>query len=296
VWRQVSGVDPYASTDLAYTREDVFNRDFHSRLFARATWGSWTFMSWVAYAQGTGTGPIEGTGASSYVEPEYGFDATWTHRVADRGDLSLRGYAVVFDSRAVTVPDTIDTNNCLALLGVPSCADTLHYVNFRPFFEPVLKWDWQRDGTHVTTLGAQAFIDGSVIITGTTALGGPQHQSDPATVAPLPNAALYAQHIWRGSFGVLNAGLRGDLGYIASAVSPRLAFSRALGESEPSSSSSRRGFGPRPSPSAIWRFRTSSSPTRTSGLSTSTPRRSTSPSGSGSRTSSSRSSRPPGRG
>jgi outer membrane receptor for ferrienterochelin and colicins len=231
VWRQVTGVDPYTSTPLAYTREDVFNRDFHSRIFAKATWGSWTFMSWVAYAQGTGTGPIEGTGGSSYVEPEYGFDATWTRRVADRGDLSLRGYAVVFDSRAVTVPDTIDTSNCLSLLGVAQCADTLHYVNFRPFFEPVLKWDWKRDGSQVTTLGAQAFIDGSVIITGTSALGGPQNQSDPVTVAPLPNAALYAQHIWRGAFGVLNAGVRGDLGYIGSAVSPRVAYSRALGES-----------------------------------------------------------------
>ncbi len=225
VWRPRSGVDEYLDPTTGFTREDVFNRDLHTRLFARATWGKWTFLSTVAFGLTSGTGPIESSGNSTASEPEYMLDATWQDHVGSRGDLSLRAYMVVFDSKATLVPVTIDGPHCLATVGVTPCFDTLHYVNFRPFIEPIFAWDWKQDGTQVTTLGAQLFIDGSVITAGTITPDGSKKDFDDPIIAPLPNGALYVQHIWRAGFGTINAGVRGDVGILGSAVSPRLAFS-----------------------------------------------------------------------
>src|SRR5205085_10222933 len=102
------------------------------------------------------------------------------------------------------------------------------FINFRPFIEPIYTWDWKRDGTQVSTFGAQAFVDGSVITPGVVAADGGKRQSDAPIVAPLPNAAVYAQHVWRGGFGALNVGLREDLGLLGSALSPRVAYSHKL--------------------------------------------------------------------
>jgi outer membrane receptor protein involved in Fe transport len=227
-WKPLNnGVDPFADPLGAYTREDVFNRDVHTKLFARATWGHWTLMGWVGIAAGQGTGPIEGTGASTYLEPEYGLDVAWTRHVGKHGDLSLRAYAVIYDSRATTpTTGTIDPAACQMKVGTDVCYDTLHYLNFRPYVEPTFSWDWTGDRSHVTTLGAQAYIDGSVITTGSISADGLHTQSDDPIVAPLIDGALYAQHIWRGKYGVLNAGLRGDYGVLGSAVSPRIAYTR----------------------------------------------------------------------
>jgi outer membrane receptor for ferrienterochelin and colicins len=239
VWRVVGGVDPYENPFGAYTREDAFNRDFGARLFARATWGHWSLRAWAAYGVGTGTGAIEGTGGSSYTEPEVGVDVTWAKPVFSRGDLSLRFYAVMFDSKATTVPDTIDRNNCLNKVGVATCYDTLDYIVVRPFIEPLFTWDWNRDGSHVSTVGGQLYLDGNFITTGNVASDGTKASSDGTTPAPLPNAAVFAQHIWRGKLGVLNVGLRGDFAYqplsssttdgtVGWNLSPRIAFIRDL--------------------------------------------------------------------
>ncbi|MHB8876184.1 MAG: TonB-dependent receptor plug domain-containing protein [Myxococcaceae bacterium] len=228
MWRPKSGADAFADPLGSYTREDVFNRDFHARAFARATWGNWAFLSTVGYSQSSGTGPIEGSGASSSMEPEYMLDAKWSKHVSDRGDLSLRMYAVVFDSRAVLMPVAPDEARCLEAVGVPACADTVHYINFRPFFEPIFSWDWSQDGSQVTTLGAQAFVDGSLITTGVASIDNSKVRPDDPIIAPLPNAAAYVQHIWRGSVGSLNAGLRGDVGLLGWALSPRVALSRSF--------------------------------------------------------------------
>lgn len=225
VWRPNREVDLYLDPLNSYSREDVFNRDLHLRLFANATWGKWRFLGSFAYGQTTGTGPIEGTGQSGASEPEYMLDATYTTQVGSRGDFSFRAYAVVFDSRAVLVPSYPDPELCLQTVGVSPCLQTLHYVNWRPFIEPILTWDWNRDGAQVTTLGAQAFIDGSVITSGTRARDGSKVDYDEPLVVPLPNVALYAQHIWRGRSATLNVGVRGDLGFIGWAVSPRVAIS-----------------------------------------------------------------------
>lgn len=230
VWRRVrEGVDVFAEGPSAYTREDVFNRDLGARLFARGDWGKWKFLAWTALSGGTGLGPIEASGRSSYLEPEYGFDAKWSTQIGDRGDLSLRAYAVVFDSRVTTVPNVIDEQRCLDTVGTSACADTLNYVSIKPFFEPIFAWDWNQDGTHVTTFGGQLFVDGSVITSGVTERNG-RTLSDPPIFAPLPNAAAYAQHIWRGDFGSLNLGVRGDVGILGQAVSPRAAYNRKLGD------------------------------------------------------------------
>jgi outer membrane cobalamin receptor len=230
LWRPVEGADPYADALAAFTREDVFNRDLKGRVFARATWGHWTFLSSVAVSGSTGTGPINAGGASSSFEPEYMLDATWAKQVGEHGDLSLRAYGVVFDSsvKLVPSPTQVDPAYCLGAVGVPSCFDTLHYTNFRPFFEPVFTWDWNGDGAHVTLLGGQFFVDGSVITYGVTSTDLAQVKTDEPIVAPLPNGALFAQHVWKASFGTVNLGLRGDLGVIGSALSPRAAFSHEL--------------------------------------------------------------------
>jgi outer membrane receptor protein involved in Fe transport len=225
IWNGPNG-DPYALGAAAYTREDVFNRDFGARLFARATYGHWTFHGWAAFTTGQGTGPIQGSGASTYSEPELGLDVAYNRPVFSRGDLSLRFYAVVFDSRATVVPFTFDRGGCLSKVGSPTCYDTLEYVSARPFIEPLFSWDWKQDGTHVTTLGGQFFLDGSFITPGTVSGDGSKSVSDGTTPAPIPNGALYAQHIWRGGFGTLNAGVRGDVGYLGTAISPRLAYSK----------------------------------------------------------------------
>ena len=224
-WRTIDGKDEYVDPPSGYTREDVFNRDLHTRLFARATWGKWTFLSTVAFGETTGTGPIEGAGSSTASEPEYMLDATWSNHIGDRGDLSLRAYMVVFDSRATLVPSKLDAPHCLKTVGVSPCYDTLHYVNFRPFLEPIFTWDWKQDGKHVTTVGAQIFIDGSVITPGAVSPDGSKRDFDEPIIAPLPNAAAYAQHIWRARLGTLNVGLRGDVGVLGWALSPRVAFS-----------------------------------------------------------------------
>ncbi len=223
-WRPILGVSPYADRFGAFEREDVFNRDVHGRLFARATWRKWTFMTTVAIGQTTGTGPIEASGKSSAFEPEYMLDAMWADQVGSRGDLSLRAYMVVFDSYATLVPVHNDAAKCRATVRVDQCADTLHYVNFRPFIEPILTWDWNRDGSQVTTLGAQLFLDGSVITSGVVATKGGNVDYDEPIVAPLPNAAAYIQHIWRAKYASINAGLRGDVGFLGWALSPRLAI------------------------------------------------------------------------
>ncbi len=223
IWRNVEGVDPYVDPHGAFVREDVFNRDVHTRLFARATWGKWKFLASAAFGYTTGTGPIEASGRSTATEPEYMLDATWASQVGARGDVSLRAYAVVFDSRADLVPVKLDDAHCLATVGVTPCYDTLHYVNFRPFIEPIFTWDWKQDGSQVTTIGAQLFIDGSVITSGATASDGSKVDYDVPVVVPLPNAAAYAQHIWRGSAATLNVGLRGDVGFLGWALSPRVA-------------------------------------------------------------------------
>ncbi len=228
IWRPVSGADMYADPFAGYEREDAFNRDLHTRLFARATWGKWTLLSSVAIGQTTGTGPIEASGASSAFEPEYMLDATWASHVGHHGDLSLRAYAVVFDSQVLLVPSKNDEQHCLSTVGVSRCFDTLHYVNFRPFFEPIFTWDWNQDGTHVTMLGGQLFIDGSVITSGATSVDGSKNDYEEPIVAPLPNAALYAQHIWRARLGTLNVGLRYDVGFLGWALSPRVAYSTSL--------------------------------------------------------------------
>src|SRR5207302_9122571 len=134
-------------------------------------------------------------------------------------------YGVVFDSRATLGLVRPDPAHCQAAVGAADCADTVRFINFRPFIEPIFTWDWKRDGAQVTTVGAQLFIDGSVITQRTNSLDGKVVHEEVPTVAPLPNAAAYVQHIWHAGFGTLNAGVRGDLGFIGSAVSPRLAYS-----------------------------------------------------------------------
>lgn len=228
LWQPVDFADPYVDAQAAYTREDVFNRDLKGRLFARATWGHWTFLSTVAVSGSTGTGPIKAGGGSSSFEPEYMLDATWADHVGEHGDLSLRAYAVVFDSSVKLVPSTPDPVYCLGAVGVPSCYDTVRFTNFRPFLEPVFTWDWSGDGSHVTMVGGQVFVDGSVITSGVTSTDGAQVKNDEPIVAPLPNAAVFAQHVWRAGFATLNLGLRGDVGVIGSAVSPRAALSREV--------------------------------------------------------------------
>lgn len=228
VWRpNGSGADEFTDALAAYSREDAFNRDTHARLFARAVWGKWRVMASVALMQGNGTGPISsGNAQSSYVEPEYNLDIAWSTPVASRGDFSIRAYAVVFDSRATLPRDVPDPADCLAKVGTSDCYDTLHYLNFRPYLEPLFSWDWLQDGSHVTSVGGQAFIDGSVITSGVAAYQGGAFVEDAPIVAPLPTGALYLQHLWRGGFGSLNAGVRGDVGILGWAVSPRLAYAK----------------------------------------------------------------------
>lgn len=230
VWRSRSGTDVFAEGTAAYDREDVFNRDFGARVFAKGAWRKWTFLGWTALGGGKGIGPIEGSGGSSYLEPEYGLDAKWSTQVSDRGDLSLRTYAVVFDTRVYTVPNVFDEAKCLDRVASARCADTIQYVSIKPYFEPLFAWDWKQDGSQVTTLGAQIFVDGSIITTGYAATDGPRTFTDDPIPAPIPNAAGYAQHIWRGESGSLNVGLRGDLGFFDRAVSPRVAYNRQVGE------------------------------------------------------------------
>ncbi len=225
IWHRTG--DPYADPNV-WTPEPVFNRDVETKLFGRATWGHWTFMGWVGVASQTGIGPIETGAPSSTFEPEYVLDATYAKHISDRGDLSWRFYGVVFDSYAKLVPYQVDTAHCQAKVGVSNCYDTLHYVNFRPFVEPMFTWDWNADGSHVTTLGGQLFIDGSVITQGVKS--GAIVHDEPPIVAPLPNIGVYAQHIWRGHYGTLNLGVRGDLGIIGQAVSPRIAYSKGVWE------------------------------------------------------------------
>ena len=228
LWHVNDGVDPWTNPEAAFTRENVFNRDLKGRLFGRATWRHWTFLSSVAVSSSTGTGPIPASGASSTFEPEYMLDATWTNHVGAHGDLTLRAYGVVFDSYAKLVPFTVDAAHCQATVGLDRCTDTLHYINFRPFLEPTFTWDWAGDGKHVSTVGIQAFIDGSFITQGAISLDGAKVQTDAPIVAPLPTIAAYAQHVWRGGFGTLNLGLRGDIGIMGSALSPRAVYGREL--------------------------------------------------------------------
>ncbi|MFL5319298.1 MAG: TonB-dependent receptor plug domain-containing protein [Myxococcaceae bacterium] len=230
IWRSIDGADLFADPLGSYTREDVFNRDLGGKLFAKANWRKWTFLGWAALSGGTGVGPIEASGNSNYLEPEFGLDAKWESPVWSRGNLSLRTYAVIFDSRVNTLPVNVDTQHCLDAVGTSRCTDTIRYTTIKPFFEPIFAWDWNQDGSHVSTLGAQIFIDGSVITTGSAALGGSRTVNDVPLLVPLPNAALYAQHIWRAQFGSLNLGVRGDLGFIGSAISPRAAFNRKIGD------------------------------------------------------------------
>ncbi len=220
MFHRLGDQDPYLDPAASYPTEDVFNRDLGVRLFSRATWGKWRALAWVFVSGGSGTGPIDSGGGASYFEPEYGLDVTYATPIGSRGDLSLRVYGVVFDSRATLPPwdPTVDCSN-QAL-----CVDTLSYLAFRPFIEPIFSWDWLKDGSNVTTIGAQLFIDGSLITQGKQSLDGRVRTTGTTTPAPLPTAALYAQHIWRAKYGTLNIGLRGDLGYIGQAVSPRLAY------------------------------------------------------------------------
>ncbi|MBK7863469.1 MAG: TonB-dependent receptor [Archangiaceae bacterium] len=217
--------DPFVDPVGSFPAEDVFNRDFGVRLYSRASWGKWRAQGWVAVTTSSGTGPIDGGGASHYFEPEYGLDVAYQTPVGSRGDLSLRAYAVVFDSRANIAQWRPEPAHCQKNVGSNNCDDTLGYLAFRPFIEPVFSWDWNRDTHHVTTVGAQLFIDGSIITQGVQSLDDDKRVTDAALVAPLPNAALYVQHIWRAGFGTLNLGLRGDLGFIGKALSPRLAYS-----------------------------------------------------------------------
>ncbi len=228
VWHPVSGADVFEDPLAAHTREDVFNRDLQARLFARATWGRWAFLSWVGFNRGTGTGPVNGSADSRFIEPEYGFDAAWSRHIGDRGSFALRAYAVVYDSRVSTVTYGGDEAHCLGAVGMDTCYDTVQYVSVKPFLEPVLTWDWKQDGTHVTTLGAQGFIDGSIITTSVTATDDSRSAVDEPILAPIPNGALYLQHIWRARFGTLNVGVRGDLGLLGSSLSPRFAYSTSL--------------------------------------------------------------------
>jgi len=224
IWRPLPDTDIFTANPVAvHTREDVFNRDLRTKLFARATWGNFTFLGWVGLAGGSGTGPIPGLSSSSYLEPEYGLDVKWAKHVGERGDLSLRAYGVVWDARAVLPLIEPDAAHCAAY-GAARCDDTLHYLNFRPFLEPTFAFDWAKDGSHVSTIGAQLFVDGSVITSGTASSDGKVSNYDEPIVAPIPNAALFGQHIWRARYGTLNLGVRGDLGFIGSAVSPRAAY------------------------------------------------------------------------
>ncbi|MBL8955742.1 MAG: TonB-dependent receptor [Myxococcaceae bacterium] len=218
--------DPFVFPETEFPAENVFNRDFGARLFARATWGKWRALAWAAVTTGTGTGPIDAGGGSSYFEPEYGLDVTWASQVGSRGDLSLRVYGVVFDSRANLAQWRPTVAKCQAAVGTDDCYDTLSYLNFKPYIEPIFSWDWLNDGSNVSTVGAQLFIDGSVITQGVVSSDGTAKKSDPPIVAPLPTAAVYGQHVWRASFGTFNLGLRYDLGFIGQAISPRLAFTR----------------------------------------------------------------------
>lgn len=228
MWKTPGDDDPYLDPAATFVRQDVFNRDFRTRLFARATWGHWTFLSWVGFTRGSGTGPIESGADSATLEGEYALDATWAKEVGSRGNLSLRGYALVYDSRADMEPAPLDPARCQAKVGTNTCSDLLQYVNFRPFFEPVFHWNWRGDGSHVTTLGGQAFVDGAVITSGVASRETAQKQIDEPIIAPLPTVAAYAQHVWRGSFGTLNLGVRGDVGIMGWAVSPRVALSREV--------------------------------------------------------------------
>ncbi len=224
VWHGVDNVDPFDRQAEAFNREDVFNRDAFGRVFARATWSKWQFLAWVAASTGTGTGPISGSGKSSYFEPEYGLDAMWSTEVGSAGDLSLRAHAIAFDSQVRTGDWPANPQKCLAAVDSPSCSSTVNYLQVNPYLEALFSWDWNKDGSQVTTFGAQAFFEASFITTGTVANDGSKQQRNPTINVPLPNGALFAQHIWRGRFGNLNLGARGDLGFLGSAFSPRLAY------------------------------------------------------------------------
>ena len=77
-------------------------------------------------------------------------------------------------------------------------------MNFRPYLEPIFSWDWLRNGSNVSTIGLQAFIDGSLITQGTTTVDGSRKTTETPIPAPLPTVAVYGQHIWRASFGTFN--------------------------------------------------------------------------------------------
>ncbi|MBL8955169.1 MAG: TonB-dependent receptor [Myxococcaceae bacterium] len=220
--------DPFDDPSAAFVREDVFNRDLGGRLFTRGSWGRWTFRGWLAAFGGTGTGPVAGSGASHTFEAELGLDATYAKPVSDRGEFSIRFYASLFDTRVITDPLEPDASVCQRELGTQRCYDTISYQSLRPYIEPLFKWDWDQTGAHVTTVGAQVFMDGSFITTGWADPDGSAAKNDAPIVAPLPNAALYAQHIWHGSWGLLNVGVRGDVGLLGWAVSPRVAAGRSL--------------------------------------------------------------------
>ena len=227
IWHRTG--DPYADPNV-WTPEPVFNRDVETKLFGRATWGHWTFMGWVGVASQTGIGPIETGAASSTFEPEYVLDATYAKHISDRGDLSWRFYGVVFDSYAKLVPYQIDAAHCQAKVGVSNCYDTLHYVNFRPFVEPMFTWDWNADGSHVTTLGGQMFVDGSVITQG---VGLRRREDRPRRAADRRAAPqhrrLRAAHLARP---LRHPELRRARrpGHHRPAVSPRIAYSKGVWE------------------------------------------------------------------
>ncbi len=226
MYHRIGDRDPFDFPETEFPGENVFNRDFGARLFTKATWGKWRAMAWVMLSAGMGTGPIDSGGGSSYFEPEYGLDVAWSSQVGSRGDLSLRLYGVVFDSKANLAQWRPTVAHCQSKVGTDDCYDTLSYLTFKPVIEPIFSWDWLRDGSNVSTIGAQLFIDGSVITQGVVSPDGNTKSTEAPIVAPLPTAALYGQHIWRASFGTFNVGLRYDLGFIGQAISPRLAFTR----------------------------------------------------------------------
>ena len=161
VWRPRDRFDDvFSRPPSSYTREDVFNRDVSARLFGKANWGSWSFIGGRPLHQGTGTGPIEGTGESTLHEPEFGLDATWRNQVGERGDFSAR-LRRCCSTRGRSRAQATRRAACLEPSGRRPCVDTIHYLSFKPFFEPIFTWDWNQDGSQVTTLGGQLFIDGA---------------------------------------------------------------------------------------------------------------------------------------
>ncbi|MBK7861010.1 MAG: TonB-dependent receptor [Archangiaceae bacterium] len=210
--------------------DDQFGRDALGRLTLRARWGDWHFLGWAGVRQGWGSTATGGTSNSGSFEPEYGLDASRHWAVRERGDFMFRAYVTVFDTHSWSETYSPHPDECRQAVGDAACYDTLDWLTVKPHLESMFTWDWGLDRRHVTTVGAHLLADISLVSTGYRSFDGQRAQSPAPDVAPLPNAALYAQHVWRFSAGSLYVGLRGDVGALDWNLAPRVSLNLSPAE------------------------------------------------------------------